>query len=58
MKCDNCLNARRIISENGLHLICCLSERNAMECLMEQKNHRVPQIIVEPQEEVDNEKEN
>ena len=50
MKCDNCLNARRIISENGLHSICCLSEKNAMECLMEQKDHRVPQIMVEPQE--------
>lgn len=55
MKCDNCVNARRIISENGLHLICYLSEKNAMECLMEQKNHRVPQIIVEPQESEDEE---
>ena len=43
MKCDDCLNARRIISENGLHSICCLSEKNAMECLMGQKDHRVPQ---------------
>lgn len=50
MKCDNCLNARRIISENGLHSICCLSEKNAIECLMEQKDHRVPRIMVEPQE--------
>ena len=36
VKCDNCLNARRIMSENGLHSICCLPEKIAMECLMEQ----------------------
>jgi hypothetical protein len=50
MKCDNCLNARRIISENGLHSICCLSEKVAMECIMGKKDHRVPRIMVEPQE--------
>lgn len=55
MKCDNCLNARRIVSENGLRSICCLSEKNAMECLMEQKDHRVPQIMIEPQESEDKE---
>lgn len=42
MKCDNCLNARRVISENGLHSICCLSEKVAMECIMEKKDQRVP----------------
>lgn len=45
MKCDNCLNARRIISENGLHSICCLSEKVAMDCLMEKKDQRVPTMI-------------
>ena len=42
MKCDNCLNARRIISENGLHSICCLSEKVAIDCIMGKKDHRVP----------------
>lgn len=45
MKCDNCLNARRVISENGLHSICCLSEKVAMDCLMEKKDQRVPTMI-------------
>lgn len=50
MKCDNCLNARRIISENGLHSVCCLSDKVAVECIIEKKDHRVPRIMVEPQE--------
>lgn len=45
MKCDNCLNARRIISENGSHSICCLSEKVAMDCLMGKKDQRVPTMI-------------
>lgn len=44
MKCDNCLNARRIISENGLHSICCLSEKVAMDCIMGKKDQRLPTI--------------
>lgn len=45
MKCDNCLNARRVISENGLHSICCLSEKVAMDCIMGKKDQRVPTMI-------------
>lgn len=45
MKCDNCLNARRVISENGLHSICCLSEKVAMDCIMGKKDQRVPKMI-------------
>jgi len=33
-KCDLCINSRAIISENGRHYICCLSEKKAMECIM------------------------
>ena len=32
--CDLCINSRIIISENGYHSICCLSEKEAMECIM------------------------
>ena len=46
MKCDNCLNSRRIISENGLHSICCLSEKKAMECLMKKKDYKVTTMIM------------
>lgn len=45
MKCDNCLNARRVISENGLHSICCLSEKVATDCIMGKKDQRVPAMI-------------
>lgn len=41
MKCNNCLNARRVISENGLHSICCLSKKVAMDCLMGKKDQRI-----------------
>ena len=41
MKCDNCLNARRIISENGLHSVCCLSDKVAVDCLVGKKDQRI-----------------
>lgn len=37
--CDKCLNSRMIISENGYHSICCLSQKAAMECMMGKKKH-------------------
>ena len=41
-KCDKCLNARSIISENGLHRVCALrNEKAAMDCLMGIKSERV-----------------
>ena len=42
MKCDNCLNSRRIISENGMHSICCLSEKLAVDCIIGKKDQRIP----------------
>lgn len=41
MKCDNCLNSRRIISENGLHSVCCLSEDVAVKCIIGKKDHKI-----------------
>ena len=38
-KCDLCINSRAIISENGLHYICCLSEKKAMECILNVNEH-------------------
>lgn len=38
MKCDNCLNSRTIVSENGFHSICCLSEKKAMKCITNKEN--------------------
>lgn len=34
VNCDSCLNSRPIISENGYHSVCCLSEKKATECLL------------------------
>jgi hypothetical protein len=40
-KCDKCANSRVVISENGLHSICCLSQQKAVDCLFYKKNHFV-----------------
>ena len=32
-KCDDCLNARVIVSENGYYASCCLDEQEAVDCL-------------------------
>lgn len=37
-KCDSCLNSRIVISENGLHSICCLSEKKAVDCLTNEED--------------------
>lgn len=34
MKCDTCLNSRTVISENGPHKICCLTEKETISCLI------------------------
>ena len=34
MKCDYCLNARTIVSENGFHSACCLpNDKDILNCL-------------------------
>ena len=40
-KCEKCLNSRMIISENGYHTICCLSQKKAVDCMFGEKNHFV-----------------
>ena len=32
-KCDRCLNRRLIVSENGFHYVCALSDKAAMLCI-------------------------
>lgn len=41
IKCDQCLNSRPIISENGIHYICCFSDKKAFACISQQKNYFV-----------------
>lgn len=38
-RCDTCLNSRVIISENGYHSICCLSQKKAVDCITKQKDY-------------------
>lgn len=39
MKCDTCIFSRRIVSENGFHSICCLSDNEVKECLKSGKHY-------------------
>lgn len=38
-KCENCLNRIPVMSENGLHYNCGLSEKKALECITGEKDH-------------------
>ena len=33
-KCEECLNSKPVISENGFHKNCTLSYKKAMDCLL------------------------
>ena len=50
-KCDGCINSRRVISENGLHSVCCLSEKVAVDCIIGKKDSRIALPNVEEDEE-------
>lgn len=41
MKCETCINSRPIISENGIHYICCLSPRKSRNCIFYYYKHYV-----------------
>lgn len=36
-KCDTCINARPIVSENGLHYTCTLSGRKPLLCMADDR---------------------
>ena len=38
-KCEKCLNRRMIVSENGYHFICSLSDIAARNCILGKKDH-------------------
>ena len=40
-KCDNCINSRVIISENGTHSICCLNDKKAVNCMLGKKDSQI-----------------
>lgn len=40
-RCDTCLESRCVISENGIHYICCLNEKASIACLLHRDDHYV-----------------
>ena len=39
-KCENCIHGRRVISENGVHTICELPDKEAAECITDIKDKK------------------
>ena len=37
-KCEECLYSRLIVSENGYHAACCLSQKKAVDCMTGKKS--------------------
>jgi len=51
MKCESCLNRYAVISENGLHYNCSLSEKQAIECILRKKEHYIKMPVVTEEKE-------
>lgn len=41
MKCDTCLNARPILSENGWHAGCTLTPMDAVNCMVGREDNYI-----------------
>lgn len=41
MRCNTCLNGVPVVSENGIHYNCALTEKDALYCLTGQEDHYV-----------------
>lgn len=41
-KCDKCLNSHALISENGYHFVCYLSDKKAVDCITHVKDYFIP----------------
>ncbi len=39
--CEKCLHSRVIVSENGYHSVCCLSQKAAIDCMTNKKSQFV-----------------
>lgn len=42
IKCDSCMNSRPVVSENGIHFSCSLSQRKATQCLIGLRDNYAP----------------
>lgn len=52
MKCDNCLNGVPVVSENGIHYNCSLSERKALYCLTSQEDSYIRNPMKKDNEDI------
>lgn len=41
-KCDSCMHSRLVLSENGWHRACCLSQHMEMLCVSGKVNRHIP----------------
>jgi hypothetical protein len=41
MKCQNCINGKTVLSENGYHIVCCLPDKQAMRCLLGKPDKKI-----------------
>lgn len=45
MRCEKCLNRVSVISENGIHYNCSLSEKKAVDCICHRKDYYIEHPI-------------
>jgi hypothetical protein len=44
-KCDTCIFSRAVISENGFHWVCCLTQKRAIDCMSGVKDRYIRAIM-------------
>ena len=53
LKCDGCLNSHIILSENGRHSICTLSQKKAMDCIMGKEDQYIRHPAIKEENDED-----
>lgn len=51
-KCETCLNSRAVVSENGIHHICCLSDKVAVDCMIDKIDRYEKRYVISEAKEV------
>ena len=52
MKCNTCFNGIPVISENGMHYNCALSEKKALYCLTGQEDSYIRNPVKKDSEDI------
>lgn len=40
-RCNTCINSQVVVSENDHYYVCCLSDKQILDCLMGANNHYI-----------------